>query len=70
MQPVEFVAWMRDTTKRFESDFIASAECDASYYYSKGIATGLAVAIEIAEECETIAEFVNKTRRRIQVGRE
>lgn len=40
------------------------------YYYSKGISTGIAVAIEIAEECESIAEFIAKARRRIQVGRE
>lgn len=41
----------------------------AEYYYSKGIGTGLAVAIEIAEECETIAEFIYKTRQRMLHGK-
>ena len=48
---------------------MSDVERGSEYFYGKGIGTGLAIAIEIAEECETVAEFIAKARKRIQHGR-
>ena len=36
------------------------------YYYNKGILTGFAVAIEIAEESSDIPDFITRMRKKLR----
>ena len=47
----------------------AQIVADVPKYYSKGIGTGLAIAIEILEECETVAQAIYQIRQRMLHGK-